>query len=510
MPSENQHLTLRDYARTLRQGRLMIVVLTAIGLAAALGIALASKKTYTAQASVQVQDPSQYYGAVGTAVASTETPQELASAAAQTTTSAAVAAKVKRELGTTMTLSQLESSVSASVDTSSNFVLVQANSHTASGAAALANAFAGQSVNIANNNARLQFSNEAKALSSRIVALRATAGNGDAIIELQTERARFLALSNFATPATVVQTASAPSSPSSPKPVFDALLGAVIGFIIAILIAFARSAVDRRVRDGQEVEELLGVQVLGDLREDALGRSPSRDNGLGPLSPADIESIRIIRRNLDYLNGNASACSVAVTSALPQEGKSTVAAALAFASASIGRRTLLIEADMRRPVLAARLDLKPRPGLVDLLGGSVSAEDVRQTVAVSASENGSAPSDDSLTCVVAGSPTDHADELLSSKAFELMLKDASDEYDLVVLDCAPVLPVVDTLEIISHVGSIVLCVRAHQTTRDQVLAAKAAILRSPARPVGAVVTALAADDDYGSYAYSYAYKSSST
>jgi capsular exopolysaccharide synthesis family protein len=513
--SDNSHLTLREYVRIFRRHRLAIAALTLLGAAAALGLALSTQATYTAQASVQVQDLSQDFAAVGAAVPQAQTPQQLASAAAETTTTAAVAARVKQQLGSPRTVSALENSITATVDTSSNFVIVAATDRTARGAAALANAFAQQSVAVSNENARARFSAEAQTLATQISGLAHAAGNSESIFEMQTERAHFLSLASFAQAATVVQPATVPSAPTSPKPAFDAVLGGVIGFILAVLIAFGRVAIDQRVTDGDTVEQLLGYQVIGDLRADALGRAPTRDDGLGPLSPADVESVRIIRRNLDYLTAESPVRTVAVTSALPQEGKSTVAAALAFSAATIGRRTLLVEADMRRPVLAERLGLEREPGLVDLLAGKASLEEVVQVVQIAhpaGSSNGSGPAppqDSGLVCIVAGSPTGATDELFSSKAFRTMVSDAAAAYDLVVLDCAPLLPVADALEVVSVVDGIVLCVRAHQTTRDQAVAAKTAIRRTPGRPTGIVVTGLSAADDYGSYAYSYAYRSPS-
>jgi capsular exopolysaccharide synthesis family protein len=282
----------------------------------------------------------------------------------------------------------------------------------------------------------------------------------------------------------------------------------VVGLIIAIAIVFGREAFDRRLSDGHEVERLLEFPVLGELGVDALGRAPGNENGRGELSELDIESVRIIRRNLDFLVSRDEVRTVAVTSPLPQEGKSTLATALAFSAAAIGRRTLLLEADLRRPVIAERLNLKSQPGLTDYLAGEAEPSAVVQVVRVAPPMNGSLVSTGQLVCVVAGAKTSHADELLSSSRFSDLLAEVSTVYDLVVLDCAPLLPVADTLEILPFVDSVVLCVRAGQTTRDQALAARAALLRLPPRPVGVVVMAVPPSEEYGGYAYAYAYSSS--
>lgn len=510
MPSQTDHMTLYDYVRTLRAHRLVLAVVTVLGAAVALGFALQARPTYTAQASLALRDPSQDYGAVGSAVVQAETPQQLASAGAETTTTADVTKRVKQQLHSGQSVTQLEHSVTASVDQASNFVIVAANAPTAAGAAALANAFAYQSTAISNRNARARFSAEAKALSGKIAAVGKSPRNTDAVLELQTERARFLALGNFAQPAQVVQPATPPSSPSSPTPAFDAVLGGVVGFIIALLIVFGRIAVDRRVRDVQDIERLLEIPFIGDLRADALGRTPVGDNDREPLSPADLESVRIIRRNLDFVTGQDRVRTVVVTSALPQEGKSTLAAALAFSAATIGRRTLLLECDLRRPILAARFGLRAGPGLADYLNREATPKEILQVISTAPAQNGSQPvTAGQLVCIVAGTPTDRTDELLSSVGFQELLGEIGSAYDLVVIDSAPVLPVADTLEIVPLVDGVVLCVRARQTTRDQALAAKAAITRLPTRPLVLVVTAVSPMDGYGSYAYSYAYSAHS-
>lgn len=505
-------MTLRDYLRTMREHRVLIVAVTILAAALALGLTLPQRRIYTAQASVSLRDISEDYGAVGIPVAPAQTQQQLSAAAAQTTTTAEVASRVKRQLNSNMSVAQLQSSVTATVDQSSNFVIVQAHDRTAAGAAALANAFATQSTALSNNDAKTRFAAQARSIRTKIAQFGGSRAKSSAKIELESERARFLSLANFAQPATIVESATPPSGPSSPKPVFDAFLGAVIGLIIAIVIAFGRQAVDRRLRDAREVGQLLELPVIGDLREDALGCAPADDSSSrGQLSDLDLESVRMIRRNLDFLAAHETVKTVAITSALPKEGKSTLAAALAFSAAAIGRRTLLIECDLRRPVIADRLALQPKPGLTDYIGGEAEPDDILQIVAVEPSINGGPrATPGQLVCIVAGSATTRTDELLSAPRFHELLDEVSSVYDLVVLDSAPILPVADTLEILPLVDGVLLCVRVRQTTREQALAARVAIQRFPPRPVGVVVTAAAASDEYGSYAYNYGYSASAT
>lgn len=505
--ANSEGLTPRDYLRTLRQHRVLVVALTVIGVAAALALALTGPKTYSAQASVAVTDLSQAYAAVGVPIPQAQTQQEVAAGAAETTTTTQFALRVKRQLGSPLSIATLLSKVNASVDPASSFVVVQANDTTGKGAAALANAFASQSVRVSNANARAGFAATASAINAKIKRLGKAQVNSATVIELQSERTRFLELSQFAQQASVVSEASVPSNPSSPKPVFDALLGGIIGLILAIVMAFGRRAFDRRLSAGHEVEELLAFPLLGDLGVDALGRAPGGQDRGGAISDSDVESVRIIRRNLDFLVANDEVRTVAVTSPLPQEGKSTLATALAFSAASIGKRTLLLEADLRRPVIAGRLGLSPDPGLTDYLRGHAEPSAVLQAVSSTTATNGSLVQSGQLVCIAAGTETGRTDELLSSSRFQDLLAEVSAIYDLVVLDCAPILPVADTLEILPFVDSVILCVRLGQTTRDQAHAAGAALLRLPPRPIGVVVTAMPSSDDYGGYAYSYAYRS---
>ena len=180
-----------------------------------------------------------------------------------------------------------------------------------------------------------------------------------------------------------------------------------------------------------------------------------------------------------------------------------------------------MECDLRRPDFAERIGLAARPGLADHLAGRASAREILQEIVVPWGATGGAPPNGRppasgavaegrspvlLPCVTAGTTLPNAAELLNSDRFKIYLSRLTRTYDLVILDTAPLLPVVDTLEIVPLVDAVLLCVRASRTTREQAAAAKAALDRFPDRPIGLVTTGVRARDagsQYYSYSYSY-------
>ena len=146
---------------------------------------------------------------------------------------------------------------------------------------------------------------------------------------------------------------------------------------------------------------------------------------------------------------------------MAEEGKSTVAACLAVANAEAGRRTLLVECDLRRPVLAKRFAINATPGLTDYLTGNAEPSEILQPVAgysgrtnVNGNGNGNArdASATNLVCITSGTNVPQPAKLLASDRFRTFLEEVSKVYDSVILDTAPLLPVADTLSIIPDVG----------------------------------------------------------
>ena len=513
----NDHLrddSLRDYLHVLHARRGIIIVAVLVCTAVAFGLSVMQEPLYRAEARLIFRDASADLNLVGTPAAPSRTADQLAALGAQTIESPATLRAVRRDLQTSLSLAALESAVSAETQAESNLVLVTATSRNGRFAARLANAVAREAVDRRVAAERRRFSRAAADLRRQ---LRALEGDADDAGTRSIYAGRILnleSLSTLAQPVEIARRAETPSTPVRPKPIRNTVLGALLGLLLGLGLAFARHSLDRRLHGAREIHEELDLPLIGHVREEAMGTAgPKPSDGRAPAD-VDREAFRILRANLDFLGDGISL--VAVTSALPEEGKSTVAASLAFAASATGKRVLLVECDLRRPSLSERLALRRAPGLSDYLNGTASPEQIVQFVdtALPASEgrtNGrqatSRPLSQGFACVMAGSATDQPSELLSTARFQRFLEEVKSVYDLVVVDTSPLLAVADTLQVLPLVDALLFCVRDGRSTREQVTGAKLALGHLPERPAGLVVTGLKKNqrDNYGYYSYSQVY-----
>ena len=506
-----RYSTLRDYLRVLREQRVVIVLVTLVFAGSALGLSLAAEPVYLAESSISLRDESQNFQLIGDSVAPRETPEQRAAVAASQVTSGRIRQEVLDRLGGDV-LGDVE--VDALAEVRTNFVVIQVEGGDPDRAALVANTFAEATRSALRTESRQRFESAAERLTEASRDVRRSQAP-DSLIQRSVYRDRIASLEFLASeadPVQIVERATPPGNPISPLPVRNTILGGILGLALGLLAAFVRDSLDRRLKGAREIQEQLSWPVIGHIRDDAMGRAgPVVTNGRKPPDESDLESFRILRTNIEFLDVDRPPKVVLATSALPAEGKSTVAASLACASAAAGKLTVLIECDLRRPSLAGRLGLQNAPGLTDYLIGEATPAEILQTVAagalVSGRANGTAADARGLVVIAAGSPTTHPAELLGSQRFENLVAQIRDAYDQVVIDSSPLLSVVDTLEILPRVDGVLLCVRATQTTREQIRAAREAINRVPERPTGVVVTGLKPGDetDFGYYSYSYAY-----
>jgi succinoglycan biosynthesis transport protein ExoP len=504
-----RYSSLVDYLRVIRRHRLLIVLVIVACGAAAFAFSKTRETAYEAEAQMSFGDPFQDLTLFSTNAVPEESPAVRAANGATLVTSP----RVERKATKLIKRPPAGCSIDASVLVETNTVAVDGTCDNAQDAARFANAYVTAARTIGNEQARTRIERVAKALSSEIKEANENpvAGiTGPQVSALEQDLSRVQALKQASSPVQVVQRATPPDAPVSPKPIRDAVIGLLLGIVLGLLAAFGRDAVDRRLRSSQEVHEELGLPVLGRVSRTALGRAGLARNGLPPVSDADFEAFRVLRMNLAYLADESPVRSVLVTSGLPEEGKSTVSAALASATVLAGQRTLLVECDLRRPCFAHRFGIQAEPGLTDYLVGSAEPQQILQTVELAepARVNGARGDDQTrsagtLVCITGGSRVSNPAELLMSDRFADFIETVSKAYDLVVLDGSPLLAVVDPMEILPHVDAAIVCVRVQQTTREEARAARVALSTLPERPMGAVLTGMRRGDPdaYDYYGY---------
>lgn len=491
---------------------LLVAVVVAL-LTGGLYVVLATPR-YTAQAAVRFQAANESLSLVGTPASADVQPDKTAAQNARRIVQLDVAAGVRHTLRLGESAQALLDSVTAQVEPASNLITVSVEAGDATAAARRANAFVMQAQGLFAREERSRLSRAAQRLRRQLPRVHGSiqrAAYADSI-------SRLISLSTLAQPLEVVEPATVPTQASSPRPLRDLVFALILGLLVGLGAVLAREFFDRHLFDVGDVEAEYQLPVVGSVGEDALGQTDVSTERHG-FTQGDWEAFRIIRSNLRFLDVDREVTSVAVTSAQPEEGKSTVALWLAHASAVAGKRTLLVECDLRRPVLAARTGLTAAPGLTDYLAGDKSPSDVLQDLRLGSEDGDIADAGEAsatlipaagFRCITAGSPSLRPAELLASNRFEEFAVQVSEAFDLIIFDTAPVLAVGDTLELLSRVDGVLVCARTGRLTREHIGAARAALERFPDTSAGLVLTGLARDEGVGYYGYYDTYRSRRT
>jgi polysaccharide biosynthesis transport protein len=291
-----------------------------------------------------------------------------------------------------------------------------------------------------------------------------------------------------------------------PQPLRMIALGPVLGLVLGVAAAFLWNALDTNVRDVREVGELLGLPLLGSVRD---GGRRSRGSGVvmldDPHGP-EAEAFRILRANLEFANIDRSARVVMVTGAVDGEGRSLTAANLAIAIALAGRRVVLADLDLRHPSLHKLFGLEGRAGLTDVALGHVALEDALSPIAVSSPDpvsptNGAAQSAGALVVLPSGPTPIDSGEFVGTQAVAQLIGSLRAQADLVILDAPPLLPVGDA-RTLSTVADAMIVVTNLELVRRPMLQELARVLASvPTRVLGFVATGVSSDrhDVYGGY-----------
>lgn len=292
------------------------------------------------------------------------------------------------------------------------------------------------------------------------------------------------------------------AKPVQPNFPLNMALGLGIGLLGGMVLAFVRDSIDNTVSTPAQAEEITALPSLGFVPMMGNGRRhlhlpigkkvPLEYSILENPSSQLAEAFRALRTSLLLSNVDSPPKTILVTSALPQEGKSTTSMNLAIALVQQGARVLLIEGDLRRPTLHSRLNI----GTPSLSGALASRNGDRPTI----TEHPNVPG---LFFLPAGPKPPFPAEALASERMKELLNTWREEFDFVVIDSPPLLSVTDAVMLSRSADAVLLVVRSEQTTRQSLLRARDLLRRAQASLVGVLVNDVDVNspDYYQNYGY---------
>lgn len=306
----------------------------------------------------------------------------------------------------------------------------------------------------------------------------------------------------------ILDAARAPGAPVEPNIPRNLAFALVLGITSGIGLAFLLESMDNTVRTTEQAQIISGLPSLGMIPFGS--KSGSSGTGARQLVVASsqeavelvtqvrpqsqmAESYRALRTSLLLSNLGAPPKVIMVTSARPQEGKTTTSINSAIVLAQKGTRVLLVDADLRRPSIHKTLGMGPRSGLSNVLTGSATLE---QTIAP-------APILPNLFVLAAGSPPPNPAELLASTEMKDVLDDLRQQFDHVVIDTPPTLSVTDAVVLSPRMDAIILVIRSGQTTKQALRRARDILMQVNAHVTGVLLNAvdLSSPDYYYYYEY---------
>lgn len=291
----------------------------------------------------------------------------------------------------------------------------------------------------------------------------------------------------------VIDQADPPERPSSPIFALNMAIALIIGTVVAIAVVLLKDQLDDRVRLPEEVPGKVGVNLLG-----VIPQVKDDDPAAAMLDPKSIisESYSALRSSLLYSTQQGLPQVLLVTSAQPSEGKSTTSYAIARGIALIGKRTLLIDGDLRRPSLHRMVGLTNKIGMSNLLVGEKSVDEALQ-----------ATDTDNLFVIPSGPVPPSPAELLASPRLATLLKAFRDRFDFIVIDSAPVLGLADSPGLSALADGVLLVIEANRARGGQLKAAIRRLRQMKPVILGAILTKFnpeAAGNYYSTY-YQYEY-----
>lgn len=316
----------------------------------------------------------------------------------------------------------------------------------------------------------------------------------------------------------IIDFAKPPLFPISPKKRVNMMLAVIMGLGLGIGITMLREYLDNTVTSIDDVQQL-GFSILGSIPEikleEAIKKIKQKNGNLAelkngnqqeiykivarmithfaPKSPI-AEAYRTLRTNIQYSKSDQPIKTLLVTSPGPRDGKSTTAVNLAITIAQTGVKTLIIDADLRRPVLHSIFGLRKSIGLSNCIIGKSDVKDATFATEI-----------DNLQIMPCGTLPPNPSELLGSNSMKKLLTELKQAYDFIILDTPPVIAVTDAAVLSSLIDGVLLVLKSRQTNQEAAQRAHELLKNVEAAVLGAVLNGIQIESMYGSYYYYYHY-----
>jgi capsular exopolysaccharide synthesis family protein len=487
--------TLRGYLHVVRTGRWWVVGFALLGLGLSVALSLTAAKKYTATAQLLVQSVGSVNlttGAGANDLTSADVETEL-----QLVTSAQVQSQVRAKLGSAP-------GVSATEVAETNVIEVTAVSSSPVRAAKIANTYAKAFVSWSTATtisnlaaAESQLSSQINGLGKEIRKLpggssaqAAALSNQQAVLKGQLAQLQ-VAGATASSGLELVTPAEVPASPSSPKPIEDALLGLLAGLALGLGAAFLRDSLDDTLTSGEAVELISGAPVLATVPMVASWRKKTGRAVVAASDPTSrpAEAYRSLRTSLQFARQDRPLRTLLVTSPSAGDGKTSTVVNLGSVFAQAGARTVLVSCDLRRPGFGQFFPPDARAELASVLTGRQSLESALAPVAGA----------EGLwmlgTRSVAANPT----ELLGGGRMRSIVAELAERFDIVLIDSPPVLPVADALILSGYADAVLVVAVAGQTRRAELRRTTEKLAQAGAPVVGIVLNKAGPQGDYGYY-----------
>jgi Mrp family chromosome partitioning ATPase len=475
---------LREYLKVVRRRWVVLVAMVGLTMGAALALSLSQTKQYDATSKLLFRSSEPINALLGQS-SSPDDPERQTNTEIGLIKLETVGDAARRRLGTRMSSSDILDKISTEQEGNSDLVKVTARDPSPRRAAAIANAIADAYVKFRRESARASLDEAADLARNQLNSLSPEDQASSQGRELQARLRELEISSSLQTGGVqVVRHAALPTSPAAPRPVFSTILGAFVGFVLALILIVGLEFADRRIRDEEEAQATVPLPVLAQIPRPA--RRVPRDAAYGDR--LQEEGFAALAANLLHAGARGAPSTLMVTSPTAGDGKTTVTLGLARALAIGGQRVIAIEADMRHPRFAERIGAHDGVGFGGVLAGVGSLEEelVDIDVLTMRPSEGMPASGSSFRALPAGPLVAPPQVLLSRPELPRTIEQCRSDADVVILDTPPIGMVHDAMNLVNLVDATVLALRIHWTNKDAARKALRTLRQLDARVLGSV------------------------